>query len=715
MLSEEAPSTPLAWSAGAAGRDLLRPLRPGLHALRPRDGAPGHGGRAPAGAWCTGAPVPRGRGAPPLVDEVGRLRDVRARRPPQPGLLADHGPRRVSLHVRSESVEIAEVVVRLELGASVAEAHAALAHAGGVIGAYLDDGVPVRLLTRTYPPAFYRDLAAIALANPDEEPQRAAQAGLRAAGLAGDVADGPVTSHDEMVRRLATAEFGRAAPAAGLSPTSRSTPMVPGCARDPVGRGCGGRCRSWSASWSWSAGDQLPHRGWWLAGIVVVGAVYAAVRTPALAAIGVVLLAGMMGGPLILLAAPTVLLLGHRSTRADRGPRAPAPTASPRARWPPRWSPSRRSPSRRSPTDRPHPQGSGSVTPDECLASRRRQRAGAGRGGHPRLLDGRVTRATGPGTCTGAPGGGVPPEPDSRLWLWIIVAVIVVLVLAVATWLLVRWIRRRRRGAGPEAALVAGPARGRGSPGGPAASAERRRAWRTPTRSRRARATTASATRVRPSPGTSTRARRPPRLAWSRPSWTSSDDRRLARRGVGGGPPGGGSGPTGPLGDRWRCWPSSCVAGVWAVPKLTTLGGPVGGRRRLVRAVVRASRPGRALGVVHDARWHLGGAGRGRRRLRGALPRPPRPPRRRPVVIGGSPGSSSPRGRPATTRAPAGTSSGPSRSARGAPSPTWVPWSRPSVWSARRRRRSPTPRAGPSPATRCSRSTRPTVPPPSAR
>ena len=216
ILPEDGPSTNLAWPAGDAivtyfARYVLASTRLGLVTAHRATVV-----ALPAGAWCTCAPAPRSTRRPPLVDEVGRLRAYvpgdRMSRVSWPTTA-----RTGQLHVRTESIDPAEVVVRLELGSSSGEAEAALAHAGGLIGTYLEEGVPVRLLTRTYPSAYYQGVAAAALAHPDHDQRAGRAAGRGEVTLAVEVADDVVTVRDEMIRRLATAEFGEPIPPPGCA------------------------------------------------------------------------------------------------------------------------------------------------------------------------------------------------------------------------------------------------------------------------------------------------------------------------------------------------------------------------------------------------------------------------------------------------------------------------------------------------------------------
>lgn len=210
-LPSEAGTTTVAWAAGSpyaafAVRHLIESTRFGLVVARRYTVT-----ELPAGAWRIGPPVGLTTDVPLAGEDLTRLREYlpgdRMSRVAWPTTA-----RTGRLHVRSEAMDADEAVVVVDCGENAAEAETALRFAAGVIDELLGQGLLVRLITRTHR-GFYEGAAERMLAAPTRSPQAVVDEMQALSGPAPDVTDAWVGSNEEMIRRLATAEFGPPLPA----------------------------------------------------------------------------------------------------------------------------------------------------------------------------------------------------------------------------------------------------------------------------------------------------------------------------------------------------------------------------------------------------------------------------------------------------------------------------------------------------------------------
>lgn len=210
-LPTEGATTTVAWAAGSpyvafAVRHLIESTRFGLVVARRHTVT-----ELPAGAWRIGPPVGLTADVPPAGEDLARLREYlpgdRMSRVAWPTTA-----RTGQLHVRSETMDTDDVVVLVDCGETAAEAETALRFAAGVIGRLLDQGLLVRLITRTHD-GFYEAVAERMLAAPARSPQAVLHEVQSLSGPAPNVVDAWVGTREDMIRRLATAEFGPPLPA----------------------------------------------------------------------------------------------------------------------------------------------------------------------------------------------------------------------------------------------------------------------------------------------------------------------------------------------------------------------------------------------------------------------------------------------------------------------------------------------------------------------
>jgi len=210
-LPDDGAATTVAWAAGTpyvayAVRHLIESSRFGLVLARRYTVT-----ELPAGVWRIGPAIEPTGDEPPTGTELTRLREYlpgdRMSRVAWPTTA-----RTGRLHVRSESPDADDAVVVVDCGETAPEAEAALCFAAGVIGRMLDQGLLVRLITRTHR-GFYEGLAERMLAAPARSPEAVRSEVHNQSGPALNVVDAWVGTREEMIRRLATAEFGPPLPA----------------------------------------------------------------------------------------------------------------------------------------------------------------------------------------------------------------------------------------------------------------------------------------------------------------------------------------------------------------------------------------------------------------------------------------------------------------------------------------------------------------------